>query len=772
MNVSTPEPKRPRPDTEPAPLLPGVTLAGELSRSDHAVVYTGSLDLEQTQVAVKILRPGIEPGLVRRFHDGCTIQRGLSHASILPLLRDGVHHETHYALTPLQAGGNLLDALGLGLSLQALFKHLKDIARALDYLHERGVVHGDVKPENILFSGAGRALLGDFDIAREISPDDIVTAGTLHASPEYSAPELVSGRAVDGRADLYSLGVVFYRMLVGAVPHSGSTVLEILQKHQQEPAPRLPSHLADLQPLMESLLAKRVDQRIESGAELVAQLDQIRRNGRLPVPTLRTGSISTQEISALSGGGLLTTGSERSRLDRSRSRARARRIRRVAVTLTLLGGVGAAAYYGWQSNLVDPERLMTSLGIAEDPRVAAAWNDAQSLRQDPNQALTAIVAAYRRVLALDPDYDPARLELASLATDWKDTIGQALTDSNLQLAETRLAEANDVFPTDLGWLQLRRQLDDLQRAERILANTERLLASNGLSDVPSATAAIQSYQEVLRLAPSHPAALDALRELSAHYAGMATQAVSRGEVDVAISLLERASAADRTLPVLDDVRTQISRATRTQAAIEELLQAARRLRSQGVLFATAGAGAEGEDSAVKLYHRVLALDPANVIAQQGLVEITSQVAEQADQLLADGQLAAVDNLVSQAAAEGLVEEGVDEVRRRLVAERQRLKTVSDNIDAAKSHMASGYLTAPPEANAVAKLREVQQIDPGNTEAEQLLRVCAERLAAVATEAHGYGLVDEAKQYLDLALAIQPDVAEWIALREGWEGETP
>ena len=752
-----------------APVIPGVKLTHQLSRGPLATVYAGARLTDQRPVAVKVLHSDAPQAARQRFREGCALQGKLNHPNILGMLVDGSSETPAYAISELMEGGDLLDLLSRGLSLQALFKHIKDIARALGVLHELGYVHGDVKPENILFDNAGNAMLADFDTIRETHSSLSPPPGETRASPEYAAPELFAGRAVDGRADLYSLGVVLYRMLVGSVPFSSSSIAELKRKHQQESVPRLPPHLAALQPVIEALLAKSPEQRPADATVLVTRLDEVRRDSRLPVPTLRAGSIATSEIVALTGSSLLTTGSDRSRLDKHRSRSlQLKRLRRTALLALILFAVGTAGYYGWQRELVDPEQLMMQLGIGDDPRVTAAWNDAQSLRRDPNQALAAIAAAYRRVLGLAPQHEAAQEELANLASDWKRSIDLALLERNTELAETRLAEARDVFPTDLDWLQLNQRLDDLQRAERIIASTRRLLASNGLSDVPSATAAIQSYQEVLRLAPGHPDAETALTELGAHYAAMASQAVQRGEVDDAISLLERASAADRTLPLLDDVRTLISRATTTRAAIEELLQTARRLRAQGILFASPGNAEEDADSATKLYHRVLALDPDNVIARQGLVEITSLVAQQVDELLAAGRLTEVDELLRLAATEGLVEEGVDEMRQRLAAERARLETVIASLAAARAFMADGYLTAPPEQNAVAKLREVQQVDPGNVEAEQLLRACADRLATVAEEAHDAELFDEAKQYLDLALAIVPDVPEWVALRDSWE----
>lgn len=758
----------PSPETPPAPGLPGYVLDRDIARSETSMVYLGRRAADDAPVAIKVLRDNLADSFHESFRAGSAIHARMRHASIVPLLETGRSGTGDFIVTPYLAGGDLLDQLRRGMSTQALFKYIKDIARALHAMHEAGYLHGDVKPANILFSSEGKAYLTDFDLASEISDESVAAGELFHASVEFSAPELIAGRHVDGRADLYSLGVVLYRALVGDVPYHGSAVAEIAQKHLQEPVPRLPGYLGACQPLIDRALAKRREQRFQDGLELVAAIDALRQDKPLPTPTLRAADIATGEIRAITDRGLLTTPGDPARTERQQRHAQRRRaVRRGATVLALVGALAGGGYVLIEQDIVNTDVVLSQLGIGDDPQLTAAWNDAQSLRQDTNQGLAAIAAAYRRVLAFAPDHAGARRELATLATDWKATTAQALQENNLELASTRLAEAREVFPNDLDWVQLTTEFQNRQRAERIMANTRSLLTSHGLSDVPSATAAIQSYQEVLRLAPEHAEAQRALGELGLHYATMASEAARRGEVNLAISLLERATAADRTLPVLDNARRLISQATTTQAAIEELLQQARRLRSQGVLLGTEDDGADS--SAAELYHRVLAIDTNNEIASQGLVEITSQVAAQADQLLVEGALDEVEVLVAKASAAGLDEAGVGEIRRRMLAERNRLEAVAENLADARRLLTLGLLTNPPGDNAVARLREVQKIDPGNVEAEQMLRTCADRLASVAAEAHEVGLYDEAKQYLDLALAIVPDVPDWVALRDSWEG---
>lgn len=753
------------------PILDYLTEEQVVGEGGMSTVYLALHKHREQHVAVKVLHapPDDNHDLKARFLEGCEILSGLNHPNVVNAIDYGTWRGDVFLVMDYLPGGDLNQRIGNGMHIQALVKVVKDVGRALDYVHQAGVVHGDVKPENVMFNASGSAILTDFDIARRFmrgtsNLSHLTARGTVLGTPEYISPEQAAGRAMDGRSDIYSLGVVLFRMLSGQLPYRADTAVELGVKHLQEPIPRLPAYVNMFQEVIDKALAKRPEQRYATGSELVKALDGVRATVAIPDATLRTSAISTQEIRAV-GGDLLNSPMDPARQERQYRRRRRRRVaRRFSWALVLTALLGGGGYYVFSSGLVEPDRLLTQLGITEDPRVAAAWNEARSLRQDPNQGLAAIVAAYRRVLAVSPDHERAQQALASLAADWQTSIDQALSKGNLQLAETRLAEAGSAFPSDPEWARLNARLQNWQRAQRLMVSTQALLTSHGLSDLPSATAAIQSYQEVLRLAPTHAGAQRALQELAVHYAAMATQAARDGEVSQAISLLERATAADARLPALDDVRKLISQATTSQSAIAELLQQARRLRAENQLILPAGA------NAAELYHRVLATDPDNVIAVQGLNEITSQVAATADGLLAQGQLGQVDSLISQATAAGLNADNINELRRRLDIERSRQENILENLQAATVLFEQGFVTAPPEDNAVARLRAIQQIDPGNPQANLLLRQSAERLVAVARDAYQYGMKPQAKQYLDLALTITPEVEEWVSLRDSWESE--
>ena len=674
----------------------------------------------------------------------------------------GSHESTLYLVLEYVRGGDLNQRLQKGMRLTELLSVVKDIGRALDYAHGKGFIHRDIKPENILFREDGSAVLTDFGIARLTDSEPSLTrAGTVVGTPQYMSPEQASGKELDGRSDIYSLGVVLYRMLTGDVPYKADSAVSIGIKHLQEPVPRLPNYLQAFQSVIDRCLAKRRDQRFQTGGELIEALEGVQSEAELPNATIRAQAVSTQEVRAV-GNDLLTTARDSGRIDRHSERRRYQRRMRVLVTLLIFTSVFSGIGYLMVEQPPWAIRLMTIAGLIEDPMIQEAWSNAQSLHQDPNQGLSAVVAAYRRVQDLEPEHVGATTAVAGLANQWRLAFSTALAQSDLDQAETKLSELASAFPDDPELVSLRDSLVDRRRAESLLASTQALLRSHGLSDIPSATAAIQAYREVLRLAPAHPVAERELDSLAAHYAGLATEAAAVGMVENALNFLDRASAANAELPLLDDVRDRIRQATTLQAAIGDMLQQAGELRAAGTLINPPG------ENAAEVYHRVLAADPDNAVAAQGIIEVESQIISRTSQLIALGDIEAVYALVDRSGAVGLSPETIAEVQGRLDAEVFRLASIQTGLEQAQLLMAQGFLTAPQEGNAVAVLREIQRLDPGNEQAETLLQGSAERLAAVAQEAFDVGMAEEARQYLELALTVTPDVSAWRELRATWD----
>ena len=659
------------------------------------------------------------------------------------------------------SGGDLNHRLQAGMRAPELARVMRAIGAALDHAHDQGFIHLDIRPENILFRPDGSPVLADFSSGWRIA-DSQPPAGYAASAgmPPFMSPEQAGGRAVDCRSDLYALGAVLYNVLTGEAPHHADGGPAPGNGHVAERVPRLPAHLSALQPIVDRALARNPGQRFERSSDLAAALDEAIRRPPLAETTFKSVAVSVEEIRAVAGG-LFTAPA-----DAARQEQRSRRGRNTAPrTLTMLSLVvltGAGAVYLVNTQPLWLGTLLAEAGLAESPLLRTAWMDAQSLHQDPNQSLSAIVAGYRRVLAVDAGDVEAQAAIQGLAQQWRAGVVDSLLQNDIAQAETKLQEMSAAFPDHVVLADLERQLTARKTASALMASTQALLGSHGLSDVPSATAAIQAYHEVLRLAPGHPVGRQELDALGEHYAGLARDAAVRGDVQGAISFLERATAANSDSPLLTAVRGEIQQATTAQAAIEELLQQARAYRVQGLLVTPPG------ENAAELYNRVLATAPDNALARQGLSEVTSQLLNQAARMLETDDFAAVGSLVDQASTAGIESEALLQIKTRLDDRIAALTTVSTNLREAESLLRRGFVTEPPEQNAVSLLREVERLDPDNGRAEALLAQAAARLVEVATDAQSAGLQEEAKQYLELALTVTPDVPAWRALRESWE----
>ena len=677
-----------------------------------------------------------------------------------------IHDSFDCGSTPVLAveyipGGNLKDRLRAGMRSPVLARVIRAIGTALDHAHDHGFVHLDVRPENILFRRDGSPVLTDFGSGWRIA-DSQPPGGYAESAgaPGFMSPEQAGGGAVDYASDLYSLGAVLYNALTGELPYQAEGGMTFGNGLPADRVPRLPAHLSKLQPVVDRAIARNPGQRFSKGANLAAALEEAFRLPPLADTTFKSVAVSVEEIRALTGG-LFTAPVDAARQEQ-RSRRRHKTAARTFTWLLVVVLTGSGTLWLVNTQPLWFGTLLAEAGLAENPLLRTAWLEAQSLHQDPNQGLSAIVAGYRRVLSVDAEHTEAQAAIQGLAEQWRAGVLDSLRQNDVARAEARLQEMSAAFPGHVALADLERQLTDRKTAAELLASMQALLGRHGLSDVPSATAAIQAFHEVQRLAPGHPVAQQELDALGEHYAGLAREAAASGDLQNAISFLERATAASGDSPLLRAVRGEIQQATTAQAAIEELLQQARAYRVQGFLITPPG------ENAAEFYNRVLATAPDNALARQGLSEVTSQLLSQASRMLERDEFSAVGSLLDQASAAGFESEPLLEIKIRLEERMAALTMVAANLQEAEKLLRQGFVTEPPEQSAVSLLREVERLDPGNDGAEALLAQAAARLVEVAMEAHSVGLEDEAKQYLELALTVTPDVPAWRALRESWE----
>ena len=247
----------------------------ELGLGGMARVYLAKEIKLDRMVALKVLNLLTDQGqdLGERFMREARTAAKLSHSNIVAIHDVGqIRNRIYYMAMEYLSGGVLADLVKRdSLDPKYALEIFSAVASALDYAHSKGFIHRDVKPDNILFREDGTPVLCDFGIARAVgSATRLTKTGMSVGTPHYMSPEQARGKPLDGRSDLYSLGVVLYEMLTGKVPFEAEDSVAVAIAHVQDPVPRLPEHLEKYQPLLDKLLAKDPDQRPQTGKEAIS----------------------------------------------------------------------------------------------------------------------------------------------------------------------------------------------------------------------------------------------------------------------------------------------------------------------------------------------------------------------------------------------------------------------------------------------------------------------------------------------------------------------
>lgn len=271
--------------------IPGYQLLHLLGKGGMAEVYLAHQDSVDREVALKLMSRHLltDPRFAERFLREARIAARLQHRHVVSIFDVGVADEQPYIAMEYLTGGQVMPRDDAPISEDQALRCVYEIALALDYAHSKGYIHRDVKPDNILLRDDGSCVLSDFGIARTVDSATMMTkTGSVVGTPFYMSPEQLRGREVDGRADLYSLGVVFYQLLTGKVPYSASDSLAIGIMHMTAPMPRLPARYSHLQKLLDRMLAKEANERVQTGKELAAMVRKFQLPGLEPEETIRT----------------------------------------------------------------------------------------------------------------------------------------------------------------------------------------------------------------------------------------------------------------------------------------------------------------------------------------------------------------------------------------------------------------------------------------------------------------------------------------------------
>lgn len=259
-------------------VIPGYDIEGEIGEGAMASVHLATQRSLERKVALKVMAAALaaDPSFCERFlREGKTLAR-LSHPHTVTIHDIGNVGELYYMAMEYLPNGTLKERIAAGMTPEQGVTLIRQIASALGYAHAQGLVHRDVKPANILFRADGTAVLSDFGIAKSLDDRTQFTqAGFAVGTPSYMSPEQARGQEIDGRADLYALGVVLYEILVGKLPYTGTDALSTALAHLTEPLPELPVHHGRYQDVLRKLLAKDPAERFPDAAALLQALDNL-----------------------------------------------------------------------------------------------------------------------------------------------------------------------------------------------------------------------------------------------------------------------------------------------------------------------------------------------------------------------------------------------------------------------------------------------------------------------------------------------------------------
>jgi serine/threonine-protein kinase PpkA len=272
--------------------LPGYGNLEQVGSGGMAVVYAATQLSFDRKVAIKVLRPSFtsESDFADRFMREAKIVSSLGHPHIVPVYDFGNRNGVFYMVMEHLDGGDLSKRIQRGLKENEVLQITSEIASALHFANEKGFIHRDVKPENVMFREDGSSVLTDFGIARQQDANSQMTkAGQTIGTPRYMSPQQVQGKGVDGRSDIYSLGIMFYEMLMKQTPYQDEDFMALALKHLQAPIPKFPLQFTHYQRLFERMVAKEPDKRFQTGAEVVEVIQQI-RSGHLDATAIDSGA--------------------------------------------------------------------------------------------------------------------------------------------------------------------------------------------------------------------------------------------------------------------------------------------------------------------------------------------------------------------------------------------------------------------------------------------------------------------------------------------------
>ena len=278
--------RRAQPDYEQIYKFGAMTIRGhrcirQVGSGGMCKIYLAESERAATLVVLKVFSqvPDVSERIVGfdRFLQEYEIVAGLNHPNIVRIYDLGIADDHAYIAMEHFPAGDLRQRMKANVPPETALSYLKQMASALDAIHAVGVLHRDLKPANVMLRADGTLCLIDFGLAKANELDAELT-GTreIFGTPYYMSPEQGHAELIDARSDLYSLGVVYYEMLVGRKPYTGASAMEVIYKHKRAELPAIDPKYSSHEPILKRLLAKSPQDRFQSAREVLAAADELK----------------------------------------------------------------------------------------------------------------------------------------------------------------------------------------------------------------------------------------------------------------------------------------------------------------------------------------------------------------------------------------------------------------------------------------------------------------------------------------------------------------
>ncbi|MGB0135104.1 protein kinase domain-containing protein [Dokdonella sp.] len=735
--------------------IPGYEMISELGEGGMATVYLAIQHSLDRKVAIKVMRrelrvsSGPMPEFERRFLlEGRTMAK-LPHRNIVAVYDIVTRDEVAYISMELLEGGTLSERMRTGLSLGEAIGVIVQLANGLEYAHRNGVIHRDLKPSNVMFRDANTPVLTDFGIAKQsdVLASRITQTGLVLGTPTYMSPEQASGRDIDGRADQYALGILFYEMLTGNPPFTGENPMTVLMGHALQPPPPLPDDLQPLQPVFDRMLAKEPNDRFDNLQDFVKALRGLvvgndalgKQLGNI------TAATASERLRALGFSGDYTDGDSGFALDLLRMpqtdpsmsrhttsqmvkvmRERPRLLATVAAAfgVIILGLVLWAAFK--PRTLSQDDQYLVRTLLREADRLVASGDLLTPPGENAFEDL-------QKVLQKDPENDRALELLTRISAQLRSEAELALGKDDLDGAGEKANQALLVMPDDLDVQALVRRIGEEQEQREVAVRVDELLRkARAAEDREQRTGPDGAYallRTALSLTPLNPDVQARLKAVTDAEFARVREQLQAGNADQAgenLAALQAEFGSDPAYAALDQ-EIRLAQATRQSARrIEGLLEKARSALAAGKISEPAG------DNAFDWFEQARQVDSSNAEVNAFKQDLAARILEEAQAAQTDSDVeAALDRSELALRVDPNLEAAAsirDTAQKTLGSQRA---AIASQLNLARSSIASGRLLPPSPDNARDVLDQLLGIDPQNADAlklrEALPRVVADAL---------------------------------------------